>query len=206
MGKLLPCYNWEKAILDLAMPSDLRYSFPSIISRILTYSLLGETFRYHPNGVFMNSPSAFHEIFNNKANTRKTMWYHGLATGPANDSTITATDKAIHAKKRRILNSVFSEKAIRSAETFIIKHVDRWDELLLGGHGKDWGEPMDMSDMTDYLVFDVLGDLAFGRSFETKEPEDNPLKAIPHAIADALKFANPVRLLQIFLFVLLTQL
>jgi cytochrome P450 len=98
----------------------------------------------------------------------------------------------VHTRKRRILNSVFSEKTIRLAETFVLKHVDRWCELLLGGSGETWSEAKNMAEWSDYLVFDILGDLCFGKSFEIKEPGDNPLRVVPHAIATALKFYYPV--------------
>lgn len=157
-------------------------------------SYVGDTFRYRPNGVFMNSPAAFRDIFNHKANVCKTQWYQGISTDPRNLSTLTTTDKHIHARKRRILNLVFSDKAIRSAETFVLKHVDRWNELSINGDGNEWSQPRDFSTWADYLVLDIIGDLAFGRSFETKEPhpEKNSFKNIPHAISRSLKFLNPV--------------
>lgn len=99
----------------------------------------------------------------------------------------------VHARKRRVLNSAFSENAIRSATAFVIKHVDRWNELLVeGNNGKEWTEPQNMSDLTDYLVFDIMGDLCFGKSFELKEPGKNPFKHMPHTIADFMQFMYPV--------------
>ena len=109
----------------------------------------------------------------------------------------------IHARKRRVLNAVFSEKAIRSAEDFVKRHIDRWNELLIQGNdGKEWTDPKNMSDLTDYLVFDIMGDLCFGRSFEIKEPGENPLRVMPHTIAGAIKAMYPVRryLVEPFLF------
>ncbi|PMD43871.1 benzoate 4-monooxygenase cytochrome P450 [Hyaloscypha variabilis F] len=156
------------------------------------HQVYGETFRYHPNGVFINSPTAFRDVFNSKANTRKTQWYHGMALEPKSLNTLCVTDKQAHARKRRILNSAFSDKAIHSAEKYILRHVDRWNELTLEGDGKDWGAPRDFAEWVDSLVLDILGDLAFGRSLETKEPQDNPLKAVPHGISQSLKFINPV--------------
>jgi hypothetical protein len=49
-----------------------------------------------------------------------------------------------------------------------------------------------MADWCDYLVFDILGDLCFGKSFETKELGENPLKTVPQAIANVLRFFYPV--------------
>jgi hypothetical protein len=43
-----------------------------------------------------------------------------------------------------------------------------------------------MSELVDYLSFDIMGDLSFGKSLDVKEPGDNPFKAIPHTIAGYL--------------------
>jgi hypothetical protein len=66
--------------------------------------------------------------------------------------------------------------------------VDRWNELLLDENADTWSQPRNIAEWSDYLVFDIMGDLCFGRSFETKEPRENPIKSVPHAIAEALKF------------------
>lgn len=117
-----------------------------------------------------------------------------MALDPKNPNTINTLDKLVHARKRRVLNSVFSTQGIQSAEKYVLQHVDRWNELTIDGDGKDWGKPRDFSEWVDFLVLDILGDLAFGKSLETKEPEENSLKAIPHSISQSLQFIVPVTL------------
>jgi cytochrome P450 len=159
--------------------------------RVLTSE--GNAFRFQPSGVLFSSPDAYRTIYNAKANIKKGKFYETHSRNIDMINTFNTTDKIVHARRRRILASVFSEKAIRSAETFVLQHVDRWNELLLDQDGETWSQPRNMTDETDHLIFDILGDLCFGRSFETKEPGENPLKAIPHAIASTLKFFYPVR-------------
>lgn len=102
-------------------------------------------------------------------------------------------DKIAHARKRRVLNSAFSEKAIRSAETFVVKHVDRWTEVIVDGNdGKEWTAPQNMSNLADYLVFDIMGDLCFGQSFDLKEVGENQFRHMPHTIAEFMQFMYPV--------------
>jgi cytochrome P450 len=99
----------------------------------------------------------------------------------------------VHVCKRRALNSAFSEKAIHSAEGFIIKHADRWNEILVEGNdGKKWSKPQNISDLADYLVFDIMGDLSFSKSFELKKPGENLLRDMPRIIAESLQFLYPV--------------
>jgi hypothetical protein len=50
-----------------------------------------------------------------------------------------------------------------------------------------------MSHLTDYLVFDIMGDLSFGKSFELKEPGKNQYRHMPHTIAEFMQFMYPVR-------------
>lgn len=51
-----------------------------------------------------------------------------------------------------------------------------------------------MTHEVNYLVFDILGDLCFGKQFNMKEP-DSDLKHIPEIMADYLQILAPVSLL-----------
>ena len=66
-------------------------------------------------------------------------------------------DKALHARKRRILNAAFSDKALKAAEPYIVQHADRWCQLLLDLASDEWSAPKDMAEWSDYLVLDILG-------------------------------------------------
>jgi hypothetical protein len=48
-----------------------------------------------------------------------------------------------------------------------------------------------MADEVNYLVFDILGDLCFGKEFNMKEP-DSDLKHVPELIASYLELLAPV--------------
>ncbi|KAL1882973.1 hypothetical protein Daus18300_000611 [Diaporthe australafricana] len=56
----------------------------------------------------------------------------------------------------------------------------------------EWSAATDFSRRLDSLTFDIMGDLAFGRSFDIKEPGKNPLKAVPENIAGYMKFYYPL--------------
>lgn len=56
----------------------------------------------------------------------------------------------------------------------------------------EWSASVDLGEKVDHLVFDIMGDLSFGKSFNIKEPGDNPLREVPHNIAQYLKFYYPV--------------
>lgn len=99
----------------------------------------------------------------------------------------------VHARKRRVLNSAFSEKAIRSAEEFVKRHVDRWNEIIVEGNdGKEWTTAQNISELTDYLIFDIMGDLCFGKSFDIKEAGPNQFRVMPHTMAKFMSYMYPV--------------
>jgi hypothetical protein len=111
------------------------------------------------------------------------------------------TDVALHARKRRLLNLAFTDQLVKASGLFMARHIDRWHELLLGGeeeatdHERDtegWSPTRDITPWSSWLTFDILGDLAFGAEFETKEPGENRLKMIPHAFDTYVKFNYPV--------------
>lgn len=150
----------------------------------------GSKFRAKPTLVLFNTPRAFRDIYSYKANVKKDESYVAWRRNDGDANTLTTTDVAAHARKRKLLNIVFSDNSVRSAAAFIIKNLDRWNELSI--NGDDWSEPIDLSKWTDCLIFDILGDLCFGKSFDIKEPGENPFKVIPEAIISHVKFWHPV--------------
>lgn len=135
----------------------------------------------------MNSPTAHGSIYNAKANVTKGMFYKVWPRKAAHVNTWNCTDNARHVAKRRVLNHVFSENAVRSAEAFVIHHVNRWCELLGENTEKEWSEPRNMAHWATYLVFDIFGDLCFGESMEIKEPGENELKNVPYFMSSFTK-------------------
>ena len=73
--------------------------------------------------------------------------------------------------------------------------ASRWIELFKeatqkGADGQ-WSKSLNMADEVNYLVFDILGDLCFGKNFNMKEPESD-LKHVPELMATYLQILQPV--------------
>ena len=153
----------------------------------------GQKVRLTPDGVDFQSAQALRDILGSKSNVQRSKDYELYQKNEMDISTINTSDVALHHKKRRTLNLIFTEKSIRAAGVFIQKHVDRWNELLTDQEGKNWSQPRNISEWNDYLVFDILCDLCFGRSLDIKEPGENPFRDIPKAIHSLMKFMYPVR-------------
>lgn len=73
--------------------------------------------------------------------------------------------------------------------------ISRWIELFKTQANEaaegNWSKSLNMAHEVNYLVFDVLGDLCFGKEFRMKEPESD-LKHVPELIASFLELLAPV--------------
>lgn len=151
--------------------------------------------------VFCN-PKADEAIYSNSSNVRRSQFYKALKRKHDEDMPLNIVDVTEHAARRKLLDLAFTAKPLRAAEKVIIKHVDRWHQVILEGNDgvQGWTASMDVAASVGRLVFDVLGDLCFGKSFDMQEPGDNPMKAIPHTIAEYMRFYYPVSTLSRHLF------
>lgn len=129
----------------------------------------GKVFRYGPNYLVMNTTEGLKDIYaNGKTNNVQKSKMYSFLHEKGSCSTHTAIDRDLHAFKRRVLGQAFSEQALRNLESLMIETIDTWLVALSQGSNdgqKGWSEPKDMAAWSNYLTFDVLGDLCFGKSF-----------------------------------------
>jgi hypothetical protein len=74
---------------------------------------------------------------------------------------------------------------------FCSRWVDLFREQCRQGADGEWSKSLNMTHEVNYLVFDILGDLCFGKNFNMKEP-DSDLKHIPELMAGFLQTLAPV--------------
>ena len=55
----------------------------------------------------------------------------------------------------------------------------------------EWTKSIDVADQVTYLVFDILGDLCFGKCFDMKEP-DSKLRHVPELMIGFMELVHPV--------------
>ncbi|KAL5923631.1 hypothetical protein ACKVV7_001725 [Pyricularia oryzae] len=70
------------------------------------------------------------------------------------------TDKSRHRMLRKAMGPGFSDAALRAQEHIVASHVDQFIQKLRGRRGV-----VDLEVWYRFIVFDVIGDLAFGESF-----------------------------------------
>ncbi|KAI0181176.1 cytochrome P450 monooxygenase-like protein [Hypoxylon sp. FL1284] len=157
------------------------------------FQVYGSKIRPEPNTVLFCDPEAYADIYSIKSNVRRGKFYTAWQRNDGDKTTLNTVDVAEHAQKRRLLNLCFTDKSVRAASSFVTKHVDRWNHLLVQKcDGLDWSETVDFSAKVDNLVFDIMGDLCFGKSFDVKEPGANILKSVPQNIMKYMQFYCPI--------------
>ncbi|KAF2871947.1 cytochrome P450 monooxygenase-like protein [Massariosphaeria phaeospora] len=147
------------------------------------HQVYGPIVRYRHDSVAITTPEALRAIYDSSSNVRKSHSYnvwHKKAEAP---NTFSSIDKTRHAQRRRILNAAMSDKTVKSAQGYVIKHTDRWLELL-STQKSEWSEPRNMCQWSDNLQFDLMSELCFGKPVGTMEPGENNLRSIPHDIAE----------------------
>lgn len=73
----------------------------------------------------MNTPNAYKTIFGNKGNVIKTeSYYRSFAHNVNIFNTWNVTNIENHARKRRVLNNAFSDKALRGMEPFVHSNTE----------------------------------------------------------------------------------
>ncbi|KAF1976971.1 cytochrome P450 [Bimuria novae-zelandiae CBS 107.79] len=165
------------------------------------FQAYGDKFRADPNTVLFNSPKAYADIHGTRANTTRGSFYRAWKRDEHDVTVMNSTDPARHAKLRKLLNLAFTDQSLKASSPVIAKHVDRWVYLLTSTNETEnerldkkdgdigrWSSPVNMAVAVERLIFDILGELCYGASFDTKESGENPLKAVPDQIMKAVKF------------------
>ncbi|CAN9404725.1 unnamed protein product [Alternaria alternata] len=104
-----------------------------------------------------------------------------------------AAFKKIFGPKGNVKKAVYYEQRCEMLKVFLHQNIDRWLELLGQQAPKDgeWTTSVNMCDWMNWLVFDILGDLCFGKNFNMKEPGSD-LRHIPEVMVSFLELLHPV--------------
>lgn len=138
----------------------------------------GAYVRLGPNLLSVNTATGLKTIYGFRSNVKKADFYKAFPSTPAAVSVHSAIDKMQHARKRRVMSSAFSDNAIRNLEKYILANVRVGCELLgrktEGADGeKGWNSPWNAAHWCEWLVFDIMGDLVFGKAFGMLESPVN---------------------------------
>lgn len=120
----------------------------------------GEVVRISPEMVSFITAQAWKDIY---GHGHKQLPKWNLKSQGQTSDIIIAND-ADHTRFRKALSHAFSEKALRDQEPLVKAYIDLLIEKLKGVAASE--QPADMMKWYNLTTFDMIGDLAFGESFD----------------------------------------
>lgn len=129
----------------------------------------GPVVRIAPNEVSIASPEAARILLSAGKGFHKTKFY-GVFPPPENPDIFTEYREEVHAQKKRVANVPYSMAAMQQLSPFINDTIELFmrkiDEHRAAGVGAGpKGKVFDLGAYLHYFAFDVLGEVAFSRSF-----------------------------------------
>ncbi|KAL2065841.1 hypothetical protein VTL71DRAFT_3511 [Oculimacula yallundae] len=123
------------------------------------HATYGDYVRIGPSELSIVDPEAVDAIMGAKSSCTKSAWYD---MGNPLVSLHQCRDRATHDKRRRVWDKGFSMKALDSYESRVTSFANDLVTQLKSFGGK----PLNSSLWFNYYSFDVMGELAFGQSFD----------------------------------------
>ncbi|KAK0192825.1 cytochrome P450 monooxygenase [Armillaria mellea] len=140
----------------------------------------GTFVRIAPNHLSIASPDALQVVYAHGNGALKSPFYDAFVS--IQRGLFNTRDRAQHSRKRKIISHIFSQKSVMEFEPslrlYVGQLISQWERLFgnavkgesgtegeggWSGHaGRLW---LDCLPWTNYLAFDIIGDLAFGAPF-----------------------------------------
>lgn len=124
----------------------------------------GPVVRVAPNELSFSSLQSWKDIYGQRAGHQtfvKSNFYAGGNFANQASSIVSEQDPANHKDMRKYLSSAFSDRSLKEQEPLIAGVIDRFIDQI----GRLGGDGIDMTMWFNLMTFDVIGELAFGRSF-----------------------------------------
>ncbi|KIL86958.1 hypothetical protein FAVG1_09511 [Fusarium avenaceum] len=118
----------------------------------------GDIVRIGPTELSIATPKAFRTLHASNSPITKGPFYN---VAHPNINVLADRDKKSHASRRKTWDRAFTAKAVRDYEPRVVNCT----KLLTDQIDKTIGEPLNISMWFNFFTFDIVGDLAFGNSF-----------------------------------------
>ncbi|KAF4339548.1 cytochrome P450 monooxygenase [Fusarium beomiforme] len=128
----------------------------------------GDIVRVGPNDLSFRTSDAVNTIYKAGRQLQKTSFYDGFTA--FNPNIFGTQDEEFHSVRRRQMSPVFSLQSIKKMEHSIDKHILKLRNNL--DHFANTDEEFDLKKIIAFYIFDVLGELAFSRSFDSQDARD----------------------------------
>jgi hypothetical protein len=124
----------------------------------------GPVVRIAPNEVSVSSPEAARLLLSAGKHFYKTDFY-GVFPPPENPDIFTEVREHVHAQKKKVANVPYSMAAMQQLSPFIDDTIDLFMSKLNGMLDASSKPTVDLGAWLHWFAFDVLGEVAFSRSF-----------------------------------------
>ncbi len=128
----------------------------------------GPIVRIAPNEVSLASPEAARLVLSAGKHFYKTDFY-AVFPPPENPDIFTEIREHVHAQKKKVANVPYSMAAMQQLSPFIDDTIDlfmtKLDAIAAAPAGDPRGPTVNLGDWLHWFAFDVLGEVAFSRSF-----------------------------------------
>jgi cytochrome P450 len=135
----------------------------------------GETVRYAPDRLLINTADAFRDIYSHKSNLPKATTYNALIHRAPN--ILTLRDKKQHGRRRRVMSQALSDSNIATFQPAILEQIKKFvaifAELPRDGADGGWSPPINVSNWCDYLTFDIMASVVFSGKYDMLGSEQN---------------------------------
>jgi len=124
----------------------------------------GPVVRTAPNELSFSTPEAWHDIYgqrNGHQTFTKSEFYAGGTFAKQASSIVSERDPSKHRDMRKYLANAFSDRSLKEQEYLVAGVIDRFIGQI-GSHGSD---RINLKTWFNLMTFDVIGELAFGKSF-----------------------------------------
>ncbi|KAH7211342.1 cytochrome P450 monooxygenase [Fusarium oxysporum] len=133
----------------------------------------GDVVRYGPNFLSFNMPKAIRDIYGASSGFCKAKYYsHGPPGHKYTTNIVTAVSKAEHGRKRRLMSGAMSDSALRKYEQFVCEKISLFLREIMDPKSFN-GQVKNMSNWFDFLAYDIMGHLAFGKGFNMMESDEH---------------------------------
>lgn len=95
----------------------------------------------------------------------------GSFAGRGVHSIVSERDPTVHGKMRKLLSHAFSSQSLQKQETLVAKTIDRFVDIV-GSRGALGKGGFDITNAYEMMTFDIIGDLAFGETFQAMETRE----------------------------------
>lgn len=126
----------------------------------------GKVVRIAPNHVSIADVSAIHSIYGHGNGFLKSDFYDTFVS--IRRGLFNTRDRAEHTRKRKLVSHTFAPKSVLEFEPYIHNNLElfvkQWDRIA-ATPAADGAGKLDCLSWFNYLAFDVIADLAFGKPF-----------------------------------------